>query len=454
MRDSSMWAGADSQALSQGARQGLSRRELFRMGGAAFAVGSLGGLTACAAPGAGSASGKTIGRVVVIGGGYGGATAAKYLRAWSGGEVDVTLVEPNRSFISCPMSNLVVGGSKTLPEITTGYDGLARRGVRLVHDMASAIDADKKQVRLANGSSLPYDRVVVSPGIEFMFEQVPTWNAQAQQTVLHGWRAGPQTEQLRRQLEAMADGDVVVMSIPLAPYRCPPGPYERACQIAWYIKNRKPRSKLIVLDANPDYVSKKPLFSRVFAEDYKGIIEYRNSANVTEIDVGQSALRTELGDTVKGKVLNFIPPMRAGNIARDAGLITANARWCGVDWVTMESTAVKGVHVLGDATLSAPAMPKSGHMANQHAKAAAAAIVEQLNGREALPQMMANTCYSYIDNQSAVHVSSVHRYVADKKTMETVQGSGGISTQDRQSWVTEGAYAWGWAQTIWSDMLA
>jgi sulfide dehydrogenase [flavocytochrome c] flavoprotein chain len=431
----------------------LSRREIFRLGGAALAAGSLGALTGCATPG-GSASGKTVGRVVVVGGGFGGATAAKYLRLWSGGEVDVTLVEPSRRFVSCPMSNLVVGGSKTLAEITTGYDGLVKRGVRVVHDMASAIDADKKQVRLANGSSLPYDRVVVSPGIEFMGEQVPTWNAQAQQTVLHAWKAGPQTDALRRQLEAMADGDVVVMSIPLAPYRCPPGPYERACQIAWYIKNRKPKSKLIVLDANPDYVSKKPLFSRVFAEDYKGIIEYRNSANVTEVDLAGGALRTELGDTVKGRVLNFIPPMRAGNIARDAGLITANARWCGVDWVTMESTAVKGVHVLGDATLSAPAMPKSGHMANQHAKAAAAAIVEMLNGREPTPQMMANTCYSYVDDRSAVHVASVHRYVADKKTMEVVQGSGGLSTQDRQSWLTEGTYAWGWAQTIWSDMLA
>ena len=223
------------------------------------------------------------------------------------------------------------------------------------------------------------------------------------------------------------------MSIPLAPYRCPPGPYERACQIAWYLKQAKPKSKLIVLDSNPDYVSKKPLFSRVFGEDYKGIIDYRVGAPVTEIDLKSSTLITEVGERVHGDIINYIPPQRAANVARDAGLITANNRWCEVDWTTMESTKVKSVHVLGDATLSAPAMPKSGHMANQHGKAAAAAIVELLNGRAVIPPMMANTCYSFIDNKNAVHVCSVHRWVPDKKTLEPVAGSGGISSQDRAS---------------------
>ena len=427
-----------------------SRRDVLRVGAAGAAALALAG---CASTGGPMSSSKTIGRVVVVGGGFGGATAAKYLRLWGAGEIDVTLVEPNRQFVSCPMSNLVIGGSKAMKDITLGYEGLARRGVRVVHDMAAAIDPSAKQVRLANGSSLPFDRVVVSPGIEFMYEGVQGMNAEAQQTVLHAWRAGPQTVALRQQLEAMPDGGVVVIAIPLAPYRCPPGPYERACQIAHYLKTRKPRSKVLVLDANPDMVSKKPLFTRVFSEDYKGIIEYRNSANVTEVDARGKAFRTELGDTIKGDVLNLVPPMRAGNIARDAGLITANNRWCGVDWTTMESTAVKNVHVLGDATLSAPAMPKSGHMANQHGKAAAAAIVELLNGRTPMPTMMANTCYSYIDDKSAVHVASVHRFNAEQKTMVTVQGSGGVSTQDRKSWEVEGDYAWGWAETIWSDML-
>jgi NADPH-dependent 2,4-dienoyl-CoA reductase/sulfur reductase-like enzyme len=424
----------------------ISRRELLRAMAATAAVGSLG---ACATTGS-----KPIGKVVVVGAGYGGATAAKYLRLWSEGTIEVTLVDPNEAFVSCPISNLVLAGSRTMADITVSYAGLDKHGVRRVRDTVTAIDADKKQVRLASGGMLPYDRLVVSPGIDFMYERLQGWSPAAEATVLHAWKAGPQTVALRRQLTELKDGGVVVMSIPLAPYRCPPGPYERACQIAWYLKQSRPKSKLIVLDANPDYVSKKPLFSRVFAEDYKGIVDYRVASPVTEIDPKTGTLVTELGDRVRGDVVNFIPPQRAANLARDAGLITANNRWCEVDWTTTESIKVKDVHVLGDATLSAPAMPKSGHMANQHGKAAAAAIVELLNGRPVTPPMMANTCYSFVDDKNAVHVASVHRWVPEKKTLEPVAGAGGISSQDRASWALEGAYANGWAQTIWADMLA
>jgi NADPH-dependent 2,4-dienoyl-CoA reductase/sulfur reductase-like enzyme len=295
---------------------------------------------------------------------------------------------------------------------------------------------------------------VLSPGIEFMYEAVRGITAADADTIPHAWRAGPQTVLLRRQLEAMRDGGTVVMNVPLAPYRCPPGPYERACQIASYLKAAKPKSKLLVLDANPDMVSKKPLFTAVFNSDYKGIVEYRNNAAVTEVDVKGRAFVQELGDRTRGDVLNFIPPQRAANIARDTGVITANNRWCEVDWVTTESVKVKNIHVLGDATLSAPLMPKSGHMANQHGKAAAAAIVEIMNGRAPIPPMMANTCYSFVNGTQAVHVASVHRWVPEKKTMETVAGSGGISTIDRGNWALEANYAWSWAQTIWADMLA
>jgi NADPH-dependent 2,4-dienoyl-CoA reductase/sulfur reductase-like enzyme len=424
----------------------LSRRDLLKALSAAAATSAL---SACAT----MDSKKPIGKVVVIGAGYGGATAAKYLRLWSEGAIDVTLVEPNEAFISCPISNLVLAGSRTMADITVSYAGLDKHGVKRARDTVTAIDADKKQVRLASGGALPYDRLVVSPGIDFMYERLQGWSAAAEGTVLHAWKAGPQTLALRRQLTELKDGGVVVMAIPLAPYRCPPGPYERACQIAWYLKQSKPKSKLIVLDANPDYVSKKPLFSRVFGEDYKGIVDYRVASPVTEIDPKTGTLVTEIGDKVRGDVVNFIPPQRAANIARDAGLITSNNRWCEVDWTTLESIKVKGVHVLGDATLSAPAMPKSGHMANQHGKAAAAAIVELLNGRAVTPPTMANTCYSFIDDKNAVHVASVHRWVTEKKTLEPVAGAGGISSQDRASWALEGAYANGWAQTIWADML-
>jgi NADPH-dependent 2,4-dienoyl-CoA reductase/sulfur reductase-like enzyme len=422
----------------------FTRRDVLKLTAASAAVGTLG---ACAT------MGGSKGKVVVVGGGWGGATAAKYTRLWSEGAIDVTLVEPGRSFISCPISNLVLGGSRSLEQLTTGYDGLRKHGVNVMHDTVTAIDAGKKQIRLASGATLPYDRAVVSPGIEFMYEQVKGMSAAAAETVPHAWKAGPQTLLLRRQLEAMADGGVVVMSVPLAPYRCPPGPYERACQIAHYLKTRKPKSKLVVLDANPQVTSKGPLFTRVWKEDYAGIIDYQPNMAVAEVDVNGRRFVTSLGDSVKGDVLNLIPPQRAADIARDAGLITANNRWCEVNWMTLESIKVPGVHVLGDATLSAPAMPKSGHMANQHGKAAAAAIVEMMNGRAPVPPMMANTCYSFIDDKNAIHVASVHRWVPEKKTIEVVAGASGVSGADRAQWAFEGQYAWSWAQTVWADML-
>jgi sulfide dehydrogenase [flavocytochrome c] flavoprotein subunit len=425
----------------------FSRRDLMRLAASGAVISSLG---ACAS----MDSGKPLGRVVVVGGGFAGTTAAKYLRIWGEGRIDVTLVEPNASFVSCPMSNLVVGGSKTLKDITIPYSGLAKYGVKVVRDSARGIDADKRIVTLASGATLPYDRLVMAPGIEFMYEAVRGMTPEATQSIPHAWRAGAQTQTLRDQLVAMRDGGTVVMSIPLAPYRCPPGPYERTCQIASYLKAAKPRSKLIVLDANPDIVSKKGLFLSVWNDDYKGLIEYRANSAVNEVDVAGRQLVLELGDKIGGDVLNLILPQRAGNIARDTGVVTANNRWCEVDWVTTESVKVKNVHVLGDATLAAPAMPKSGHMANQHGKAAAAAIVELMNGRAPIPPMMANTCYSYVDASRAVHVSSVHRYSAEKKTMEAVPGAGGLSPMERRGWALEGDYAWSWAEQIWADMLA
>ena len=276
----------------------------------------------------------------------------------------------------------------------------------------------------------------------------------AAEEIPHAWKAGPQTVLLRRQLEAMADGGVVLIGVPAAPYRCPPGPYERACQIAGYLKARKPRSKLIVLDANAAVTSKGPLFTRVWKEDYAGIVEYRANAMVAEVDVKGRAFLLDMGDRVRGDVLNLIPPMRAGQLARTAGLVTANDRWCEVDWTTLESVKVKHVHVLGDATLAAPGMPKSGHMANQHGKAAAVAIVDLLAGRAPVPPTMTNTCYSFIDDKHAIHVASVHRYVAEKKTLEPVAGAGGVSSANRASWAQEASFAWGWAQTIWADTLS
>ena len=421
----------------------MNRRQFLNATGSAAVLAAL---TGCA----NRPAGGEMGHVVVVGGGYGGNTAAKYLRLWSEGKIAVTLIEPNPMFISCPMSNLVVGGSKKLEDLSVSYDGLRKLGVRVVKAYVTAIDADKRKVRLDSGEEIAYDRCVVSPGVAFLNDQVAGL-AKAGDVAPHAWKAGEQTVLLRKQLEAMPDGGVVVISMPKAPYRCPPGPYERLCQVGHYLKTEKPKSKVILLDGNEDVQSKKGLFTKVWKEQYSGIVEYRNNALVTEIDVVGKTLITELGDRIKADVLNVIPAQRAGDIAQTAGLITANNRWCGVDWLSMESVAVKNVHVLGDATLSAPMMPKSGHMANQHGKVAAAAIVEILSGRTPMNDpMMANTCYSYVDNKNVVHVASVHRYDAEKKTMVTVAGAGGLSKEPN---LLEGSYAWGWAQTIWADML-
>lgn len=421
-----------------------SRREFLMASGAAAALAALAG---CAAGGTPRAAGK----VVVVGGGYGGATAAKYLRMWGGGGVDVTLIERNAQFVSCPISNLVLGGVKRLDEMTLGYDGLARRGVKVVRDEAKAIDPVRRAVSLAAGGELSYDRLVISPGVDFIPEALPGLNDPgAPDKVLHAWKAGAQTLALRRRLEALHDGGVYAITIPKAPYRCPPGPYERACMVAHYFKNAKPKSKVLILDANEDVVSKKTLFTKFWSDAYKGIVEYRPNSELRDVDAKNMTAVLEF-DKVNADVLNVVPPQRAADIARAAGLITANERWCGVDWLSMESLAQKHIHVLGDATLAAPAMPKSGHMANQHAKVAAAAILNALAGQPPNPEpMMVNTCYSFVDAVHAIHISSVHRYDPVQKTLVSIQGAGGLSAAPNEA---EGKFALAWARNIWADML-
>ena len=423
----------------------MKRRQLLQSGSA---LGVMGLMAGCA-----STSDKGP-KVVVIGAGYAGATAAKYIRMWSDYGIQVTLVEPNPAFVSCPLSNLVLGGSKRMADITSPYDNLVRRhGVKWVQDRATSIDVDKRLVQLAGGSALPYDRLIVSPGVDFMWDSLPGMKqAVAQDKVLHAWKGGPQTLALRQQLEAMPDGGVFAMSIPLAPYRCPPGPYERACQVATYFSQYKPKSKVLILDANDDVTSKGALFKKAWAERYAGMIEYRPKHQLVDVDAASGTLKFEFNDDLKANVLNVIPPMRAGDIAFKTGLATANQRWCEVDFLTFESKAAKNVHVLGDAIQIAPAMPKSGHMANQHGKTCAAAVVALLTG-QAVNQtpVYNNTCYSFVSAKDVVHVASVHRYDADKKTMLTVPGAGGLSAAANE---LEGVYALAWAQNIWADTLA
>ncbi len=416
------------------------------LGASSLALASLAG---CAT----RSSSRARSRVVVVGGGYGGATAAKYLRLWSGGSIAVTLVERNAQFVSCPMSNLVLGGSRQLADISVPYDTLGRRhGVRVVHESAIDVDADRRRVRLANGDELAYDRLVLSPGIDFDWNSVPGLDdAEAQARVLHAWKAGPQTVALRRQLEAMRDGGVYALVVPLAPYRCLPAPYERACQVAWYFRRAKPKSKVLVLDGNPDVTSKEALFRRAWSELYAGIIEYRPNYTLAGVDARMLTAKFDVDDDVSADVLNVIPPHGAGIIAHRAGAVTANGRWCEVDFLSFESLKVPGVHVLGDAIQTAPLMAKSGHMANQHAKVCAAAVIALLAGERPNPEpVLSNTCYSFLTDSHAVHVASVHRYDAATRTFEPVRGAGGLSAAMSE---LEGRYANSWARNIWADTL-
>jgi len=425
----------------------MKRRTLLQSG---LALGTLSALPGCA-----NLNGKAPAKaqVVVIGGGYGGATAAKYVRVLSDYKISVLLIEPNKAFVSCPMSNLVLGGSKTMAQITTPYDALSsKHGVTVVHDLVTAIDPAKKTVTLQNGSAVAYDKLILSPGVDMHFDSIEGLQAaHASGQILQAWKAGAETTALRKQLQDMPDGGVYAITVPEAPYKCPPGPYERASQVAHYFKQAKPKSKVLILDANPDITSKPALFKKFWSDNYRDIIEFRANHKVLAVDAKTNSLKFDVQESVRADVLNVLPAMRAGAIAMQTGLATVNNRWCGINYQTFESLAAKDIHVLGDATLAAPAMPKSGHMANAHGKVAAAAVVAQLSDLAVNPSpLLTNTCYSYVSDKLVIHVASVHQYNAEEKTFKTVPGSGGLSTEAN---ALEGTYAWNWAQNIWADTL-
>jgi len=428
----------------------MRRRDVLKFIGAAGGLAPL-ALAGCAMNKIGT---PDTARVLVVGGGYGGATAAKYVRLLSDRKIDVVLVEPESAFVSCPLSNLVLGGSRSLDEITRPYATLSSvHGVRIVRDMVSSIDTAKRVAQLASGASIRYDKLVLSPGVEMIWDRVDGLKAaNASGRILQAWKAGPETVGLRKQLEAMPDGGVFAISIPGAPYRCPPGPYERASLVANYFKAAKPRSKVLILDANEDVTSKGALFKKAWADQYKGIVEYRPQHVATAVDAASNTVKFEIQESVRADVLNVLPPMRAGAIAVQTGLANSNARWCNVNFLNFESTVAPHVHVIGDSIQIAALMPKSGHMASSQAKVVAAAVVAELNGWEIDPTpMLTNTCYSFIDDKRTVHVASVHEYVAAERTFKTIAGSGGLSSAPNE---LEGSYAWNWARTIWADALA
>ena len=423
----------------------LNRRDFIKTA-AIISGSSL--LSACANFGLNKASQAPLGRVVIIGGGYAGTTAAKYIRMWSNSNIETVVIEKSSQFVSCPLSNLVLGGSKSINDLTFGYDLVKKNhGVKWVNDEVTTIDLSAKKIKMKRGE-ITYDRLIIAPGIDFMYDKLPSLeSAVAQHKVPHAWKAGWQTVNLRKQLEAMPDGGVFVMNVPKAPYRCPPGPYERACQVASYIKANKPKSKVIVLDANAEIISKKGLFTKVFNEMYAGIIDYRPNNTLTNVDVANKTVITDF-DKVSADVLNIIPPQRAGKPAQMAGLNNIDKRWCEVDFLTYESKLAPNVHVIGDSVSAA--LPKSAHMATSQARVCASAIVELMQGKMPDPApVFANTCYSYVNDKQAIHVANVYRYDETKKIMVAADG-GGVSSSPTD---IEGDYAKAWAVNIWSDVL-
>ena len=420
----------------------INRRDFVKLSGLGLGLGSL------SLPAFARANKPPMGRVVVIGGGYAGACVAKYLRIWSMGSIEVVVVEASQQFVSCPLSNLVLGGSKSINDLSFSYDLLkTNHGIQWVHDQVTAIDVSTKKISMLRGE-LSYDRLVIAPGIDFIYDDLPMLaSTEAQQQVPHAWKAGWQTVNLRKQLEAMPDGGVFVMNVPKAPYRCPPGPYERAAQVAYYLKNNKPKSKVIVLDANAEIISKKGLFSKVFNELYTGIVDYRPNNTIIDVNLKAKTVKTEF-DSVYADVLNIIPSQRAGKVAQMAKLNNIDKRWCEVDFLSYESKLAPNVHVIGDAVSAA--LPKSAHMATNQAKVCASAIVQIMAGfaPDAMP-VFANTCYSYVTDKSAMHVANVYRYDTVKKIMVSAEG-GGVSASPSEQ---EGVYAAAWAQNIWADTL-
>jgi sulfide dehydrogenase [flavocytochrome c] flavoprotein chain len=434
----------------------INRRDFVKVAGAATAVGLVG------APHL--ALGATQ-KVVIVGGGTGGATAAKYIKM-ADSSIDVTVIEPNKEYITCYLSNEVLGGDRTMDSLKVGYDGLKKHGINVVHDTATGIDAEKKVVKTAGGTDYGFDRCIVAPGIQLLYDKVEGYSEEAAQKLPHAWKAGEQTMILRKQLEDMADGGVVVISAPANPFRCPPGPYERASQIAHYFKANKPKSKVIILDAKQAF-SKQGLFTKAWERLYgygtdNALIEWRPGPDsaVASVNVEDMTVETGFGDEIKADVINIIPPQRAGEVAQVSGLAD-DSGWCPVDPRSFESKLQSGIHVIGDACL-AGAMPKSAYAANSQAKVAAAAVVAMLKGEEPGTPSYVNTCYSIVGTDYGISVAGVYRVSADGSAIEDVKfigpdgtevTAGGVTPADAPDWALarEVQYAYSWYKNIVGD---
>jgi sulfide dehydrogenase [flavocytochrome c] flavoprotein subunit len=431
----------------------INRRKFIQAAGTVTALG-LAGAPYLSIGGSRAAGNK---KVVVVGGGIGGATVAKYLRM-ADPSIDVTVIEPKKSYFTCFMSNEVLGGDRAMNTIEFGYDGLAKHGVKVVHDKVTGIDAGARKVTTEGGATFNYDRCVVAPGIDFKWETIEGYDASVANDIPHAWQAGPQTKLLRSQLEAMKDGGTVIIAPPPNPFRCPPGPYERASQIAHYMKQHKPKSKVIILDPKPKF-SKMGLFTQGWERLYgyktdNSMIEWYGSkeeAGVVSVNAGARSVTTAFGDEHKADVLNVIPAQKAGKVAFAAGL-TNDSGWCPVDLMTFESKIHKGIHVIGDASI-ATGMPKSGYAGNSQAKVCAAGIVAMLNDKEPGIPSYVNTCYSIVGKDYGISVAAVYRLAEDRSSITKV--SGGLTPMDAaaEHLKREVLYAHSWFNNITKDVF-
>jgi NADPH-dependent 2,4-dienoyl-CoA reductase/sulfur reductase-like enzyme len=390
-------------------------------------------------------------RVVVVGGGFGGATAARFARRFEPA-LDVTLLEPNETFVACPFSNAVIAGERELDAQRFGYNAVRAEGINVVRAAATSIDAAARTVSTSNGTMVPYDRLVLSPGIDIIWDGLPGYDEAAASRLPHAWKAGEQTLLLRQQLRDMPDGGVVVMSVPPNPYRCPPGPYERASLIAWYLKTHKPKSKILVLDAK-DVFSKQKLFQNAWRQFYPDLLEWislSDGGKVVRVDPTTKTFETDFGSH-RADVGIVVPPQRAGAIAATAG-VADRTGWCPIDPVTFESRLVPGVHVIGDSAI-AGAIPKSAFAANAQAKVCAAAVVALLRGEPAQEPRLINTCYSVAAPDYGFSVAGVYRPM--NGVLTEIEGAGGTSPLDApdSQRMQEARYGDQWFQTITAEVF-
>ena len=390
-------------------------------------------------------------KIVIVGGGFAGATVARLLHRLDL-RAGVTLVEPNATFTACPFSNAVLAGLRDIKDQRFGYQALRAEGVAVIQAAATFVDPQARQVRLSEGTTLPYDRLVIAPGIDFRWNAIPGYSEAAAERMPHAWKAGEQTLLLRHQLEAMADGDLVVIAVPANPYRCPPGPYERASLIAHYLKTKKPRSKVFVLDAK-DSFSKQGLFTAGWKQLYPGLLEWvslSQGGKVTSVDPDGGTVSTDF-ETYKPAVANIIPPQQAGPIAELAG-VADRTGWCPIDPVTFESRLQPRIHVVGDAAI-AGAMPKSAFAANAQAKVCAVAVATLLRGAAPSQPVLVNNCYSLVAPDYGISVAGVYR--PKQGQLADVEGAGGTSPLQApvQTRVLEAQYAQAWFQTITAEVF-